>query len=208
VSAAWVGGTKQPPYSIHAEKALLGACIVHPEIVPRVGGIVTGGEAFFRAQHGLIFDAVVELAATQPAFDREALAAALVERGVLDEIGGRGYLVELEQGAAVPDTAIDLARQVQEKAMLRSLIDVASDILSEAYAGGTAYKEILAQARSRIEALDPKPVRSRSRAATKKSGPSKKKSKTTGTTKKAGSRKTSPGRSAPAKRRRAGDEPS
>ena len=60
MNAAWVGGTKTPPYSIHAEKALLGACLAHPRIVPRVGAIVPDGEAFFRTQHGQIYDAILE----------------------------------------------------------------------------------------------------------------------------------------------------
>jgi replicative DNA helicase len=168
MSAAWVGGTKTPPYSIHSEKAMLGGILNHPEIMTEVREMVTGADAFFRSQHGLIYESMLEVHGRAGTLNTDALLNALTESGTLDEVGGRGYLIELQQGAPDAASALAHARLVRDKTMLRKLIDVASDMLADAYGGRVEYDMILARARERLGALSPAPPPKPRRKTTRK----------------------------------------
>ena len=39
MAAAWIGGSKTPPYSVHSEKALLGGILADPEILDPQGAV-------------------------------------------------------------------------------------------------------------------------------------------------------------------------
>lgn len=192
MSAAWVGGTKTPPYSIHAEKALLGACLAQPRLAARVVEILPDGGAFFRSQHATIYEAIVDVHRRDEETDRSAVTSALTRDNTLDTVGGPGYLIELQQSAASEETAVAFARQVQEKAMLRQLIDIASDMLSHAYGGADDFDEIVATAIERLGKLAPAaatspPRRRRSKAASASGGTTR--ASSPATTKKAPSTK-------------------
>ena len=85
--------------------------------------------------------------------DLEQTAATLAETEKLDRLGGRRFLTDLVSAAADQNDAMGYARHVHEKARLRDLIDVASEILTEAYRGVEPVDDIVARALERFEAL-------------------------------------------------------
>lgn len=147
MTSPWVGGSKKPPYSVAAEKAVLGAILVEPKLMDEVRPILTDGEPFFRSQHGQIYTAMV---AIDGPVTRQGLAAQLDEDGLLETIGGEPYLDELESSGVPHDAALTQAEHVREKARVRRLIDAASAILSDAYRGDSPFDEVMARAQKRL----------------------------------------------------------
>jgi replicative DNA helicase len=145
--------SKAPPYSVHAEKGLLGALIGDCSRFAEVRGIISGSDVFFRPQHGRLYEAMVDLFEESGAFDTEALAGALQDRQQLAEVGGEAFLGELEDGTGPSTDPVALAREIQEKAIRRHLIDVASDMLSDAYRPDVTMDELLRRARERLDSL-------------------------------------------------------
>lgn len=127
---------KQPPHSAEAEMALLGSMILDPKVTGDVLHLVTGGDAFYSEAHGAIFTALLTGYDRHESGDLVQLAEALKDAGVLDQIGGVEYLVQLAESVPTAVNAPYYAKIVADKAKLRRLIDAASQILYEAYHAG------------------------------------------------------------------------
>lgn len=131
---------KEPPRSIEAEMALLGAMILDPRVIGDVLVVIKSPTDFYDERHAAIYRAVVEL------YDRKlgdrldvvAVADTLRDRGLLEQVGGLSYIGELVQGVPTAVTAPHYAAIVAEKARLRRLIDAAGRILYDAYHVGDA----------------------------------------------------------------------
>lgn len=158
MSSPWVGGSKTPPYSVHAEKTMLGAVIVEPKLMSKMAKIIAGGDVFFRSQHGQLYDAMLAVHQKRQKPDMAALVKTLADRGQLEAVGGQSFLMELADGAREQGDPVEHAVQIRDKALLRRLIDAASDTLTEAYRGQLRFEELLARARARLDALtEPEP---------------------------------------------------
>lgn len=127
---------KQPPQSPEAEMALLGSIILDPKVTGDVLHLVTSGRAFYAEAHSAIFDALLAAYDRHEAGDLVQLADALKDAGVLDQIGGVEYLVQLAESVPSAVNAPYYAKIVADKAKLRDLIDAASQILYDAYHAG------------------------------------------------------------------------
>src|SRR5262249_12476840 len=124
---------KLPPHAIEAEMSLLGSMLIEPQVVGEVVQIVRSGDDFYKPANGAIFDAIVKLYDRHSTLDLVQLNQALVDRGVLAEVGGDHYLISLVEAVPSAASAKHYARMVREKAMIRQLITAAGDILYEAH---------------------------------------------------------------------------
>ncbi|GJQ29537.1 MAG: replicative DNA helicase [Phycisphaerae bacterium] len=145
---------RQPPAAVEAEMSLLGSMILDPNMIPDVLGIVRNEYDFFRAAHGHIYRAVVDVYDQRHSGDLVQIVDLLRDRGVLDEVGGADYLVELAGAVPSAVNAPHFARIVGEKAKLRRLIDAAGQILYDAYHAGElgpeGAREVLDSAEMRV----------------------------------------------------------
>lgn len=126
-------GGRVPPQNIEAEIAVLGAMMLGERGAAERASEMIARDDFYRDAHGQIFDAMLHLAEKDEPVDIITLKDELGRRGMLDAIGGIGYLMQL--GEFVPTTA-NLqyhAQIVREKAILRRLIEAASRIAGMAY---------------------------------------------------------------------------
>lgn len=155
MTSAWIGGAKTPPYSVHQEKAVLGGLLARPAQLEAVETLLGDEDVFFRSQHGLIWRAVRAAWSGRGERTIDAIEAALAEDGKLETVGGRKFLLTLQDGAPNEAMTIAAARQVFDKSRLRRLIDATSEILAEAYAGEHDVDELLARAQARYSALVP-----------------------------------------------------
>jgi len=131
---------KEPPRSIEAEMALLGAVILDPRVLADVLPIVKTPTDFYDERHEAIYRAVIDLYDKKlgERLDVIAVADLLRDRNALDEVGGLNYIGELVQSVPTSVTAPHYASIVAEKARLRRLIDAAGRILYDAYHVGDA----------------------------------------------------------------------
>ena len=124
---------KLPPSSPEAEAAVLGSMILDWRVCGEVLQTLKGAEDFYKPAHAAIYDVLIELYDTNQSIDMVQLNQRLVDKQLLEQIGGLDYLVELAE--AVPSAASVgyYARIVREKSVLRSLIETAGKILYECY---------------------------------------------------------------------------
>jgi replicative DNA helicase len=125
-----------PPHSLEAEMSLLGSMILDPQVVGDVLQQVRSGDAFYSQSHALIFDSIVATYDTHQSGDLVQLSESLKQKGVLDDIGGSDYLLELARCVPSAVNAPHYARIVAERSKLRRLIEAAGQIVYDAYHAG------------------------------------------------------------------------
>jgi len=121
-----------PPQNIEAEQSLLGCLLLDKDAMTKVSDTLRA-EDFYREIHSELYDAMVSLYSKHQPIDLLTLTNELQERGKLEFVGGRSYVVELS--TVVPSAAhiTHYANIISRKATLRRLIQSASDIVEESY---------------------------------------------------------------------------
>ncbi|MEK9152839.1 MAG: replicative DNA helicase [Patescibacteria group bacterium] len=116
-----------PPQNIEAEQSLLGSLLIEKDAFLRIADAVRVDD-FYRDAHGRIFEAIQDLVTKREPIDLLSLTNRLQEKGQLEAVGGRAYLIQLT--SAVPTAAhiAHYATIVQKKATLRRLLTAAGDI--------------------------------------------------------------------------------
>jgi replicative DNA helicase len=120
------------PHNLEAEKSVLGAILIHNEAFNHAAELIDSRD-FFRDAHRRIFDKMVQLSERNDAIDFVTLKEELARSGELEEVGGPAYIASLADGVPRSANVEHYARIVKEKATLRSLIQSANRILSDAY---------------------------------------------------------------------------
>jgi replicative DNA helicase len=140
---------RQPPYSEDAEIAVLSAMLMDQDAIVRASEIIDDS-MFYAERHRRVFRAMVGVAERGSVVDPLTLADELGRRGELEAAGGKdyiGYLVDVVPTAANVEYH---AQIVKEKAILRSLIQVSTQIVHDAFAGMSTAAELLDEAESKI----------------------------------------------------------
>ena len=139
-----------PPHAQEAEMSLLGAMLFDPRMIADVVTLVKSGRDFHNPAHGVLFDVMVGLYDRTASLDMVQLNQVLTDKGLLAEVGGLDYLVNLAGSVPSAANAAHYARIVREKATLRDLIAAGGEILRDAHSGESEVQEILEQAEQRI----------------------------------------------------------
>jgi len=148
-ATAVLAAEASPPASADAEKAVVGSMILDAEQIEVVVGILKP-ESFFHARHRHLFTAIVELNEKGVAVDFTTLIDEMRRRNLLDECGGPGYIVSLEQHVFATVNAADHAKIVARKHQLRELIRITDVIREEALTERDDVDQILDQAEKMI----------------------------------------------------------
>ena len=133
------------PADHEAERAVLGALLLDHNSLFKIEDKIRPA-SFDLPRHRMLYAACQSLASKQQAVTLITLRNFLEEQGVLDEIGGVGFLSEL--GDAVPTAAHveHHADIVREKALARSLIRSCERIASRGYEGGQPVADLVEEA--------------------------------------------------------------
>jgi replicative DNA helicase len=140
----------QPPQSIEVEQAVLGAILKDPEAINRVIDIVKDARDFYAPKHQMIFQAALDLYSISEPVDITTVVSRLQDRGELDKIGGRVYLVDLVEQVASTGNVAAYANIILEKSVLRRLIATSTEILNSCYAVELPADELLDLAEANI----------------------------------------------------------
>lgn len=141
-----------PPQSIEAELSVLGAMMLKSSAATQALELLRA-EDFYRQAHRAVFDAMEGLVRAGEPVDIVTMTEALKKAGLLEQVGGISFLANLTN--AVPSTANleHYAKIVKEKAILRSLIDVSTEIAGAAYEESDEIAEQLNEAERKILAI-------------------------------------------------------
>ena len=148
---------KLPPHSMESEKSLLAAMMLDKEMIGTVVQIVDR-EAFFLADHQIIFDVLVKLYEQNRAIDAVILREELLKRQLLEEVGGVRYLADILNSVPSAAHGAHYAGIVREKALLRQLIAASNDTLRDAYAPHEQAELVLDRAEKRVFEIAQKKV--------------------------------------------------
>ena len=143
---------RRPPWSEEAEQAVLGAMLLDADAVMRAVEHVDD-TMFYREGHRRLFRAMYAITERGSVIDPLTLSDELERRGEIELAGGREYLAFLLDAVPTVANVEYHARIVKEKALLRRLIEVSTEVVSEAFEGRTSASDLLDSAESRIFGL-------------------------------------------------------
>lgn len=123
-------GLRVPPSSVDAEQSVLGGLMLAPDRIDAVSARLEEGD-FYRRDHRMIYRAMLELSRRGTPCDAITLGEWFV-RNDFDTVEP-AYLMTLANDTPSAANIDAYARIVREKAMRRRLIDVATQMVEQAY---------------------------------------------------------------------------
>jgi len=127
-----VSNLKIPPHSIEAEQSVLGGLMLDNSAWDQVADKVRAVD-FYRRDHQTIFDAIRMLAQENLPADVVTVTEHLKKRNQVDGVGGIAYLGELAKNTPSAANIVAYAGIVRERAVLRGLIQVGSEISTSGF---------------------------------------------------------------------------
>ena len=150
---------KIPPQQIEAEQSLLGGILIDNEGLSAALEIIRGDE-FYRESHRIIYRAIQELFERNEPIDLITMADFLAEKNKLEAVGGASYLASLIESVPSASNVAAYAKIINEKALLRRLIQASNEITGWCYGGGKSVEEILDHAEASIFSITENRIRS------------------------------------------------
>lgn len=140
---------KLPPHSKEAEQAVLGAILLDQDKLILVGDFIKADDFYFR-NHEIIYDAMVDLYDRATPIDTVTVHQYLSDKNLLDEAGGAVYLADLGNNVPFLENIEHYGRIIEEKSILRKLIQAATTIAQTGYSGDNEVAELLDSAERKI----------------------------------------------------------
>ncbi len=138
-----------PPQNIEAEKALIASMLLEEEALIR-GLEIVKKEFFYDNRHQLIFSAIQEIFEKNIKCNLITLSNYLKENNKTEKAGGIEYLTSLFDFVPTAAHIEDYAKIVKDNFVLRSLINVSTRIVTEAYSGVQDVDALLDRAEAMI----------------------------------------------------------
>lgn len=137
------------PYSLEAEKSVLGGILLKQDVLEDLVEILKIND-FYRLAHQYIYEVMLDCYNTGQAIDPVILMDRLKKKNKFEEIGGEEVLYDIIESVPTAANVINYAKIVKEKATLRSLMDIGSQIVEMAQEGYEEVDTILDKAESLI----------------------------------------------------------
>ena len=133
---------KVPPQNIEAEQSVLGGILLENESLYKAIELLADQD-FYKPSHQKIFRALISLSERGEPADLVTLTQELKNMGILNEVGGSSYLATLINNVPTAANVLYYAKIVREKALLRNLISVATEIVTKGYEEGSSQLDSL-----------------------------------------------------------------
>jgi replicative DNA helicase len=123
---------RNPPQNISAEQAALGSMLLQEDAILH-GVDILRPEDFYKKSHQIIFKCILELFEKSRGVDLVTLTEELNRVNLLEEIGGVTYLTNLINSVPTAANIEYYIKIIEEKSILRNLINSATKIISMGY---------------------------------------------------------------------------
>ncbi|MBU4047546.1 replicative DNA helicase [bacterium] len=123
---------RNPPQNISAEQAALGSMFLQEDAILH-GVDILRPEDFYKKAHQIIFKCILELFEKSRGVDLVTLTEELNRKNLLEEIGGITYLTNLINSVPTAANIEHYIKIIEEKSILRNLINNATKIISMGY---------------------------------------------------------------------------
>ena len=120
---------RAPPHNLEAEQSVLGAILLSDRTI--YGLVIEEGlrpDDFYRDQHRLVYEAMLELYNDGGSIDKLTVTERLRQSGKLDEVGGEAAVHELAAAVPAAGNARHYAQIVKDNALLRRLLTTTYEI--------------------------------------------------------------------------------
>ncbi|MEP6755412.1 MAG: replicative DNA helicase [Chthonomonadales bacterium] len=138
-----------PPHSLEMEQATLGSMLIERVAIETASEILQP-EDFYRDVHGVIFEAILSLTRRDEPVDILTVQEHLSQQDVLEIVGGPPYLLQCMDSVVAAANVAHYARIVEEKAILRRLLDASSQVQALAYSEFDDIAEVVDKAEKAV----------------------------------------------------------
>lgn len=138
-----------PPHNHEAEQSVIGAIFLEPQALITASEILMP-EDFYRTAHQKIFQTMLILSDQGKAIDVVTVTEELSAKKELEDVGGLSYLSELANAVPTAANIAHYAKIVEEKALLRRLIRVATKIVEDGYTREDEVEALLSEAEKKM----------------------------------------------------------
>ncbi len=140
---------KEIPNNVEAEQSVLGSMLLSKYALDKAIETLTS-DSFFLEKHGKIFNAIKDLATKDIAIDITTLTSKLKDDKTLNDIGGVDYLTEILDSTPTAANIDYYLKIVEDKSILRNLINEATEIATLGYTNEFSVTETLDKAEAKI----------------------------------------------------------
>jgi replicative DNA helicase len=141
---------RTPPQDLTAEQCVLGGMLLSKDAIADVVEVLRPGD-FYKPAHQTVYDTVLDLYGRGEPADPVTVSAELAKRGELPRIGGAPYLHTLIASVPTAANAAYYARIVQERAVLRRLVEAGTKIVQMGYgADGSEADDVVDRAQAEL----------------------------------------------------------
>jgi replicative DNA helicase len=140
---------RQAPQDMGAEQCVLGGMLLSKDAIADVVEVIRPGD-FYRPAHQTIYEAILDLYGRGEPADPTLVADELLKRGEIARIGGIPYLHTLVAAVPTAANASYYAKIVQERAVLRRLVEAGTRIVQLGYSGDGEVDEVVDRAQAAV----------------------------------------------------------
>lgn len=140
---------RTPPHNNEAEQSVIGAIFLEPQSLITASEILLPDD-FYRIAHKKIFETMLILSDKGQPIDLVTITEELNVKNELEDVGGISYLTELANTVPTAANVVYYAKIVEEKALLRRLIRVATDIVEDGYTREDEVEALLGEAEKKM----------------------------------------------------------
>ncbi|MCA9913221.1 MAG: replicative DNA helicase, partial [Anaerolineae bacterium] len=146
------------PFSPEAEEAVIGSVLLEPSIFVTLASFLKSTD-FFLLRHQYIWEALMRLNTRGDGIDHILLAEELENAGVLSDIGGRSYLIQLVNNTGTSVHAEVYGRLVERTSIRRRLMTTADEIKKLAMDETLNIESVINESESRLFSVGESQVR-------------------------------------------------
>ena len=140
---------REVPNNIDAEQSLLGSMFLNKKSLQKALELLSG-EEFYLDNHKKIFECIKNLDSNGKVIDLTTVADELKNRNWLKQIGDIEYLTEIIESVPSASNIDEYIKIVEDKAILRRLIDEATQIVTNSYNTSNNINEVIEEAEKKI----------------------------------------------------------
>jgi replicative DNA helicase len=147
-------GLRRPPHSEEAERGVLGSILLDPvNAIDKCLAKRLNSGSFYDRRHQALFEHLVDMNQGNVPMDAITIAEWLKDNNALEKVGGYDYLIQLQDSTLVPAHVEFYCDIVQEKSLLRKLIEKCSTAIDAAYTAEQEADTVVSEAEEELFAL-------------------------------------------------------
>lgn len=126
--------TKIPPQNIEAEESVLGSMLLSRDAIIDASEIIKADD-FYKETHKKLYSIIMDMFEKNIPVDLVTIVDELRRLNMLEAVGGIDYITNLSSNIVTTANVSYYAKLIQEKSLLRRLIEASSDIMEMGYQG-------------------------------------------------------------------------